>query len=135
MRCLLDSDIASEYLRRKNFRVLARAASYLSRYGQFNISLITCWEILRGLRWRKSSVQLVRFAAFCHQNDVLDLDNDIVDTAADLWVGLQNAGQTIGDNDILIAATALHYGLALATRNLAHFNRIPGLTLDDWTRP
>ena len=42
---------------------------------------------------------------------------------------LQRRGQTIGDPDILIAATALHHDLTLLTRNLRHFTRIPGLML------
>ncbi len=52
--------------------------------------------------------------------------------AADLWASLKQGGTLIGDNDIFIAATALHHGLALATGNVAHFSRIPGLILEDY---
>jgi predicted nucleic acid-binding protein len=31
--------------------------------------------------------------------------------------------------DLLIAATAVHHGLTLVTRNLRHFQRIPNLQL------
>jgi tRNA(fMet)-specific endonuclease VapC len=59
----------------------------------------------------------------------------VIDIAAILWADLQRIGQPIEENDILIAATALYHDLPLATRNLAHFNRVPGLALDDWTQP
>lgn len=135
MRCLWDTSILSDYLKRRDAALLARAAKYLNQHGEFSISTITRWETLRGLRWKKSPVQLMRLAAFCRQNQILALTDRIIDLAADLWADLQRTGQPIGDNDILIAATALHHGLALATRNLAHFHRVPGLTLDDWTHP
>src|SRR5262249_17466933 len=37
--------------------------------------------------------------------------------------------------DLIIAATALHHGLSLATGIVKHFNRIPSLTIEDWTKP
>jgi predicted nucleic acid-binding protein len=39
------------------------------------------------------------------------------------------------DTDILIAATALEYGLAIATGNTAHLERIPGLQVVNWREP
>ncbi len=43
--------------------------------------------------------------------------------------GLRRSGQLIGDPDLLIAATALHYDLTLVTRNVKDFQRTPGLRL------
>jgi predicted nucleic acid-binding protein len=37
---------------------------------------------------------------------------------------------TIGQNDLWIAATALHYALPLVTRNRRHFDRIRGLRIE-----
>jgi tRNA(fMet)-specific endonuclease VapC len=45
---------------------------------------------------------------------------------------LRNQNQLIGDMDIATAATALVHGFTLVTHNRRHFNRIPGLQLDDW---
>jgi predicted nucleic acid-binding protein len=44
---------------------------------------------------------------------------------------LRSTGQIIGDTDILIAATVIHRGLLLVTRNRRHDVRILGLTLYD----
>lgn len=45
---------------------------------------------------------------------------------------LEGAGKTIGSMDLLIAAHALALGATLATNNVAHFRRVPGLALERW---
>jgi tRNA(fMet)-specific endonuclease VapC len=45
---------------------------------------------------------------------------------------LEQAGETIGAMDLLIAAHALSLGATLVTNNLAHFRRVPGLKATDW---
>ncbi len=40
---------------------------------------------------------------------------------------LRRTGMMIGARGILIAATALHYELAVVTCNVRHFDRVPGL--------
>ncbi len=45
---------------------------------------------------------------------------------------LEQAGQTIGAMDLLIAAHALSRDATLVTNNLAHFRRVPGLRATDW---
>lgn len=42
---------------------------------------------------------------------------------------LRRLGQRIGDPDLLIAATALHYDHVLVTHNTGHFQRIADLQL------
>jgi tRNA(fMet)-specific endonuclease VapC len=44
---------------------------------------------------------------------------------------LQQGGEAIGAMDLLIAAHALALGAALVTNNLAHFRRVPDLTVTD----
>jgi tRNA(fMet)-specific endonuclease VapC len=45
---------------------------------------------------------------------------------------LEKAGQTIGAMDLLIAAHALALGATLVTNNLAHFQRVRGLSVTRW---
>jgi tRNA(fMet)-specific endonuclease VapC len=45
---------------------------------------------------------------------------------------LEEAGETIGAMDLLIAAQALGLGATLVTNNLAQFQRVPGLIVTDW---
>jgi tRNA(fMet)-specific endonuclease VapC len=45
---------------------------------------------------------------------------------------LERTGQPIGAMDLLIAAHALALDATLVTNNLAHFRRVPGLTVTGW---
>jgi tRNA(fMet)-specific endonuclease VapC len=45
---------------------------------------------------------------------------------------LEQAGETIGAMDLLIAAHALSLDATLVTGNLGHFQRISGLRVTDW---
>ncbi len=58
---------------------------------------------------------------------VLNFDRDIAWLAGQLSRQLRGSGQAIGENDVWIAATALHNRLALVTNNAQHFQRIAGL--------
>lgn len=58
---------------------------------------------------------------------VLDLDRDIAWVASQIARQLRFSGTTIGENDVWIAATALHHNLALVTNNAQHFQRVSGL--------
>ena len=66
---------------------------------------------------------------------VLDLDREDARTAGEIRAMLSRQGTPIGPYDVLIAGQAKARGLTLVTNNLSEFRRIPGLTLEDWTRP
>ncbi len=60
---------------------------------------------------------------------LLNLNEDIAQRAAEIRAHLRRQGRIISDFDILIGATALHYGLTVLTFNRRHFERIPDLKL------
>ncbi|MBI3862270.1 MAG: type II toxin-antitoxin system VapC family toxin [Planctomycetia bacterium] len=132
---LLDTDILNEVLKQKNANVVRHAAAYLAQHGQFAISSITRYELLRGLKEKNASSQLARFQAFCQQTTIFPVADDILDRAVDLWVAGRTQGLAPKDADVIIAATALHHGRVLVTGNLAHFAWIPGLTINNWRNP
>src|SRR6185503_21382187 len=96
----LDTDILS-LLMRKNRSVLARAKEYLSEHDQFTISIITRYEILRGLKAKGAQQQASRFEDFCAKNRVLPITDDVVLRAADIYADLYRTGALISDADIL----------------------------------
>ena len=51
---------------------------------------------------------------------------------AKIKVDLKTKGQMIDNFDLLIAATAIENDLTLVTRNVKHFSRIEGLTIENW---
>jgi tRNA(fMet)-specific endonuclease VapC len=130
-RTLLDTDILSLLLRQDPV-VLSRSERYLSQHGELTISAVTRYEIMRGLKVKRATSQLAAFDFFCRRNCVLPLADVIFDRATDIYADLHSRGQLILDADIFIAATALEHGFALATRNASHFERIPGLVVENW---
>ncbi len=128
---ILDTDILS-LLMRKNAAVLARARAYLSTHRQFTISIITRYEILRGLKAKGALKQAERFEHFCVRNRVLAIDDKVILQAADIYADLYQRGELIADADILIGASALANGLGIVTNNEAHFRRIAGLQVENW---
>ena len=51
---------------------------------------------------------------------------------ASISAALEQSGQTIGINDLHIAAHARSEGLTLVTNNLRKFDRVEALRLDNW---
>ena len=130
---VVDTDILS-LLMRKNSSVLARAKEYLSEHDRFTISIITRYEILRGLKAKGAQQQAPRFEDFCAKNTVLPITDDVVLRAADIYADLYKRGELIGDADILIAASALVNGIAIVTNNEEHFKRVKNLDVFNWLR-
>ncbi len=129
---LLDTDTLSEVMKGIDQQVQNNARDYLRAFGQFTFSLMTRYEILRGLKARRATRQIVRFEQRCQQSVVLPLTDEIIVQAADLYAFLHQEGQLISDADILIAATALEHNLVMVTENVDHFRRIPSLTIESW---
>lgn len=55
------------------------------------------------------------------------------DGAANQFDDLRRQGIRIGALDLRIAAIALSRNMTVLTRNLVDFERVPGLTVEDWT--
>lgn len=129
---LLDTDTLSEVIKDRDPRVRQAARQYLGTHGSFTFSIITRYEVLRGLKAKRATRQVAAFEHWCRTSNVLPLSDDVVVRAADLYADLYRGGDLISDADILIAATALAHGLTLITENVAHFQRISGLPLASW---
>jgi predicted nucleic acid-binding protein len=79
------------------------------------------------LKGRLDAVQLLD--ALVPSGVVLPRTRSIVRHFARIRGDLRRRGLIIGDPDILIAATAIHYKLIVVTRNQRHFQRIPAVNL------
>ena len=132
---LLDTDTLSEVIKARDPSVRQKAQHYLAAHSRFSFSILTRYEILRGLKAKNAVHQIALFEQQCQKSNVLPLRDDVVVRAADIYASLYQQGQIISDADILIAATALIHGLDLITENTAHFSRIPNLNLAGWRTP
>ena len=130
---LLDTDTLSVYMRREPV-VVAHIEDYLDVYGQFNLSIMTRYEILRGLKAKRATAKITRFNTLCAANNVFPLTDEIVEQAAEVYADLYRRGELISDGDMLIAGTALVHNLVVITNNEKHFSRISGLHIDNWLK-
>jgi len=64
---LVDTDILSFYFR-GDTKVVERFNEYLKEFDQINISIITYYEILGGLRFKKAEKQILDFEDFIRNN-------------------------------------------------------------------
>ena len=128
---LLDTDVLSAVMR-KNPLATERARSYLEIHRQLTFSVITRYEVLRGLLAKGAAKQLAAFDLLCSASRVLPLTDSIIVQAATIYADLHRRGELISDADILIAATAISHGLAVVTNNEVHFRRVKDLEVQNW---
>nr|WP_242042204.1 type II toxin-antitoxin system VapC family toxin [Leptolyngbya sp. FACHB-541] len=128
---LVDTDILSLFFR-GNPAVVSRFQEYLSEHQQINLSIITYYEILSGLKHRDAQKQLSLFLGFVAQNTLLHLTQESVTLSANFYATLCLSGTPVDDIDLLIAGVAVANDLVLITHNQRHFNRIEGLEWQDW---
>ncbi|HQY92891.1 MAG: type II toxin-antitoxin system VapC family toxin [Caldilinea sp.] len=128
---LLDTDILSAIMRRHP-QATVRARLYLLEHQRFTFSVITRYEVVRGLLTKQAVRQQHAFEQLCAASEVLPISEEVALHAAAIYADLHRRGQLIGDADILIAATAFVHGCAVATNNEAHYRRIASLSVDNW---
>ena len=134
MGLVLDSSvlIAAERDARPVSEVLARLEQ---EHGETEIviSSITVVELEHGLH-RANTAELLR-----KRRDYLDavfaaipvepFTKEMGQAAAKLDAEAKQAGRVIPFPDLLIGATAVHFDYGVGTRNLRHFQMIPGLSV------
>ncbi len=130
---LLDTDILSAIMR-KHPLVLQRAKSYLEIHQQFTFSIITRYEILRGLHAKGATKQISAFHQLCKTSRIIPLTDSYIVQAATIYADLHHRGNLISDADILIAASAIQNGLVVVTNNETHFRRIQNLKVENWLK-
>jgi tRNA(fMet)-specific endonuclease VapC len=94
------------------------------------ISVITVSELLHGVL-RATGARRARRQAFVEhllgELQAIPITEPVARVHADVWATLAARGAVIGAHDLWIAATALAYGLGVATRNVTDFERVEGL--------
>ncbi len=97
------------------------------------LSSITVIELEHGLHRAQTAEQARKrreyldtvFAAI----PIEPFTRDMAQLAAKIDAEARQLGRTIPFADLLIGATALHFGYAIGTRNLRHFQMIPNLAV------
>ena len=128
---VLDSNIVSFYLR-QNRQIINKVQDTLLAGHEILIGPIAYYEVKRGLLAIKAERRLMEFTALCKVLGVGQLDNFLLDFAADIYSELRKKRQNIEDADILTAAFCKLHDFTLVTHNTKHFQVIAGLQYCDW---
>ena len=130
---LIDTDILSFYFK-GDPTVIDKFRDYLKEFDQINISIITFYEIVGGLKHKKADRQILEFEEFVSNNNIIHISEDSARQSAEVYADLKLRGITIGTSDILIAGIALDNELTLITNNEKHYSPIRGLKIENWKK-
>lgn len=130
---LLDTNILGEAVRKRPALAVMKALRALRPEERF-ASEVTRYELRAGaarlddggLLWQRLQLDVLPLVRW------LPLDAAAALAAADIGAALRRRGETVEATDLFIAATALVHGLIVATQDVRHFNRVPGLVVENW---
>ena len=127
---LLDANILSDLVRHPQ-GIVKRG---IERVGEHAVctSIIAAAELRFGAAKRGSAAltEQVEKVLGAMRVEPLDLPSDR--ECGRLRLQLEQTGQPIGPNDLLIAAHALALGATVVTDNQREFQRVPGLGVENW---
>lgn len=124
---ILDTDTFSEVLVAKNPSVVTRATEYLGHFGNFTISALTYFETQKGLVHKPKPKVIWALGDLMSDLIVLPTRKEEAELGGTIHGLLKQQGLVIGEIDPIIAATAITYGLTLATGNTDHYQRVVNL--------
>jgi len=127
MKYLIDTDWTIHYLNGK--QSIVDRLTVLRKEG-LAISVISLAEVYEGVYYSlnpKSSQE--GLSNFLKLVSILPDNDEIAKIFGKERGRLRKKGELIGDFDLLIASTAIHYNLTVLTNNRKHFNRVEGLEI------
>lgn len=121
MTYLVDTDVLIDYLRN-----VKGAADYLDSIGEWTYSVVTAMELITGAANQRDVKRLEKIL-----NDYreMPLSQEIGSKGREL-MRTHSKPDGLLPIDALIAATALHEGVRLSSKNKKHFRNIDGLDLE-----
>ena len=128
MKYLVDTDWVIDHLR--DVENVTERLEDLAPQG-LSLSVISLSELYEGIYYSRDSIQseqaLKRFLS--PEVTILGIDEETCQVFGRERGRLRRAGRSIGDLDVLIAATCLRHDLTLLTNNRGHFERVEGIEM------
>jgi len=129
MKYLLDTNICI-YLFRGKYKIDER----MSIVGEENCSIseITLAELAYGAESSKSPLKNHKLIAELTQIVSIISIFDAISVYGKQKARLRKEGKIISDFDLLIGATAIANSMTMITQNVAEFERLEGITIENW---
>jgi len=129
MNFLVDTNICSAYIKGHP----AVWNKFVQYAGGIAISVVTAGELWAWVSRKQASEKSRKSVTeFIESVDVLEVDLTVALRFGTLRGEMLDSGITIPNLDGLIAATALVGDLTLVTHNVADFQAVPNLRIQDW---
>jgi tRNA(fMet)-specific endonuclease VapC len=130
MRYLLDTDIVSDLVRNPQGRI----TEHIRKVGEARVctSIIVAAELRGGAAKRQSPRLARQLDAVLSALDIVAFEAPADAVYGRLRAELEQTGQPIGANDLLIAAQAIALGCTVVTDNEREFARVGELTCENW---
>lgn len=136
MKYLVDTSICISYLDEDAGWQNVEERILNCKRGEIGISALSAVEFGMSVvvgQYRKTNRRQLRVLMRLWR--VLPFDDRAAGVAIDLRLALRRLGRRIGTMDELIAAHALSLGLVCVTKDQRHFDRVPGLRVENWLDP
>jgi len=133
MKFLLDTNICLYLINKKPTHVFEKFKTHA--VGDIGVSVITSCELAYGVAHsqRPTENKLV-LQEFLAPLEVLGFPMDAAAVYGDMRADLKRRGCLLGPLDMLIAAHALYANYTLVTNNEREFEKVSGLTIENWVR-
>jgi tRNA(fMet)-specific endonuclease VapC len=130
---MLDTDTCIALIKRQPRELIKRQQT--KAVGDVGISSITLAELRHGVA-KNAQLEQNRAALdqFLLPLDIAAFDDLAADSYGTVRAALETEGRPIGPLDTLIAGHALSLNVVLVTHNVAEFQRVAGLRIDDWLK-
>ena len=130
-RYLLDTNTWIEYLKDRNGvpdRVDALPRERLA------VSEITIAELIYGAFNSSNFKKHIQEATWLRENVEVYPISDVLEDYGEIRFATKRKGNPVGQFDILIGATARHFGLTVVTDNEKDFLTMPGVRIENWVQ-
>ena len=128
---LLDTNICIYLINQRPESVIRRFSTL--KPSQVSLSMVTWGELYYGAyKSEKLQHNLRNLQQLSGLLEVLPLPVAAAEHYGRLRADLQRVGRSIGGNDLWIAAHALAEGHILVTHNTKEFERVEGLSVENW---
>ena len=132
MRYMLDTNVAIHTIRHRPREVRAK---FIAQQGRMCISTVSLMELIYGAEKSAQPDRNLRdVEAFVSRLTVLPYDREAATHTGNIRAALARAGTPIGPYDQMIAGHARSRGLIVVTANTDEFRRVPGISVEDWTK-
>lgn len=137
MKTLIDTDVLSE-ARKPDGHAMVKQRLAAAHPDDLFISVISIGEITHGITRLPAGAKRRELEAWLAMTErhfadrILPIDRDIAQLWGEITAAAANTGRTLHAADGLIAATAIHHGLRIMTRNTKDYEPTGVLLSNPW---